>query len=102
MKTDGTRHAGHNAIPRFRVRVLPRHPGSVVEGVPIMLCSIATKLGESELRDIAALEKELGTTMLAFSCHAVDAASLSDVELERIKALEDRLGVALVAVRQAA
>jgi len=40
--------------------------------------------------------------MLAFSCHAVDAAAFSDGQLTRIKSLEDKLGVALVAVRQAA
>jgi hypothetical protein len=67
-----------------------------------MLCSIATKLGEAELGDIASLEKELGTTVLAFACHPLDAADLSAEQLERVRALEGRLGVALVAVRQAA
>ena len=67
-----------------------------------MLCSIATKLGESELGEIASLEKDLGTAVLAFVCHPLDAADLNPEKLERIKALEDQLGVALVAVKQAA
>jgi hypothetical protein len=67
-----------------------------------MLCSIATKLEESDVRAIESLEKDLGTTVLAFSCHALDAADLSPEQVERIRALEERLGVALVAVRRAA
>ena len=67
-----------------------------------MLCSIATKLSESELGEIASLEKDLGTPVLAFACHSLDPAVLSPETLERIKALEGKLGVALVAVRQAA
>jgi hypothetical protein len=67
-----------------------------------MLCSIATKLGEGDLREIASLEEELGATVLAFACHPLDAADLSAEQLERVKALEDGLGVALVAVKPAA
>ena len=67
-----------------------------------MLCSIATRLSESELGEITSLEKDLGTPVLAFACHALDPAELSPETIERIKALESRLGVALVAVRQAA
>lgn len=67
-----------------------------------MLCSIATRLREADLSEIASLEKDLGTTVLAFACHPLDAADLSDEQLERVKALEDKLGVALVAVKQAA
>ncbi len=67
-----------------------------------MLCSIATKLSESELGEIASLENDLGIPVLAFACHSLDPADLSPESLERVKALEDRLGVALVAVRQAA
>lgn len=67
-----------------------------------MLCSIATRLSEADLDEIASLEKDLGTTVLAFACHPLDAADLSDEQLARVKALEDKLGVALVAVKQAA
>ncbi len=63
-----------------------------------MLCSLAGKLGEQELGQIAALEHELGTPVLAFSCHAIDPAPISGEDLAKIKRLEDRLGVSLVAV----
>jgi hypothetical protein len=63
-----------------------------------MLCSLASKLGEQELEEIEALERELEKRLLAFSCHAIDPAALSDEELARIRQLEARLGVSLVAV----
>ena len=66
-----------------------------------MLCSIATKLGEQELGEIEALEKELGMTILAFSCHPVDPAQADEGQLERIRQVEDRLGMSLVAVNAA-
>jgi hypothetical protein len=67
-----------------------------------MLCSIATKLKESDLSEITALENDLGATVLAFACHPLDAAELGAEQLARIKAVEDKLGVALVAVRRVA
>ena len=33
-----------------------------------MLCSLSTKLGSADLEAISALEKELGTPLIAFSC----------------------------------
>jgi hypothetical protein len=62
-----------------------------------MLCSLSN-LGEKELQEIRRLEQELGKTLLSFSCHPVEPATLEDRELSRIKRLEQRLGVALVAV----
>lgn len=35
-----------------------------------MLCSLSTKLGDTELAEIGALEEELGVTMLAFNTEA--------------------------------
>lgn len=67
-----------------------------------MLCSIATKLDESDVHAIESLEKDLGTTVLAFACHRLDAADLSAEQLARVEELEHKLGVALVAVRPAA
>ena len=64
-----------------------------------MLCSLATKLSESDLGDIGSLEKDLGANVLAFTCHPLDAADLSPEKLARVKALEDKLDVALVAVK---
>lgn len=63
-----------------------------------MLCSIATKLGETELGEIKALEQDIGRTVLAFSCHQVGPAPLDESQLEKIRQLEERLGVSLVAV----
>jgi hypothetical protein len=63
-----------------------------------MLCSISTKLGEAELGEIGALEKDLGVTLLAFNCHPLDPAEIDDGQLTKITELEERLGVSLVAV----
>ena len=65
-----------------------------------MLCSLATKLDQGQLAEISSLEGELGTPILAFACHQLDAAPIDAAQIDRIKALEDRLGVALVAVKQ--
>jgi len=70
-----------------------------VEGVSAMLCSLATKLGERELDEVAALERELGVTLLAFSCHDVEPAEADDRQLGRIREVEGRLGISLVAVK---
>ena len=63
-----------------------------------MLCSLATKLGDDQLTQIGTLEKELGVTLLAFSCHPLDPAAIDDGQLARVKALEEKLGISLVAV----
>jgi hypothetical protein len=65
-----------------------------------MLCSLSTKLGSEDLAAINALENELGTPLLAFSCRAdLKPAEVSAVQLAKIQALEGRLGLSLVAVR---
>jgi hypothetical protein len=75
---------------------------TVHQEVSIMLCSFATKLGESDLAEIESLEKDLGAIVIAFSCHPLDAARLTPEQLVRVEELEHRLGIALVAVNQAA
>ncbi|SHJ18829.1 hypothetical protein SAMN02745216_01157 [Desulfatibacillum alkenivorans DSM 16219] len=62
-----------------------------------MLCSLS-KLEEKDLKEIQALESELGKTVLAFSCHKTAPAALDDDKLKKIQALESRLGLSLVAV----
>ncbi|QTA93905.1 hypothetical protein [Desulfonema magnum] len=62
-----------------------------------MLCSFAT-LENDKVDEIKALEKEIGKTMVAFSCHDVKATQLSEDELAKIKKLEDKMGLSLVAV----
>jgi hypothetical protein len=64
-----------------------------------MLCSLSTKLGSEDLKAIMALEKELGTPLLAFSCRTeLKPADVSGEQLAKIKALEGKLGLSLVAV----
>jgi hypothetical protein len=84
-----------------------------------MLCSIAPKLGEDELDEIRALERELGLIIVAFACRSVDPAREeqlrrieaelglglvapparpSEEQLARIRRLEETTGLALVAV----
>ena len=63
-----------------------------------MLCSLSTKLGETEMREIAVLENELSHPLLAFSCHRIGPATVDAQELKRIQELETKLGVSLVAV----
>lgn len=63
-----------------------------------MLCSLSNKLNEDNLKSIQHLEKELGKTLLAFSCHDVKPSKLSDGELSKIQKLENDLSISLVAV----
>ena len=64
-----------------------------------MLCSLATKLDQGQIQEIETLAQDMGTPILAFACHQMDAAPLDADQIDRIKSLEDKLGVALVAVR---
>ena len=64
-----------------------------------MLCSLATKLDQNQIQEIETLAQDMGTPVLAFACHQMDAAPIDAAQIDRIKTLEDKLGVALVAVR---
>jgi hypothetical protein len=64
-----------------------------------MLCSLATKLDQDQIQEIETLAQDMGTPILAFACHQMNAAPIDAAQIDRIKALEDKLGVALVAVR---
>lgn len=63
-----------------------------------MLCSLSTKLGDQELNAIKTLEKEVGHSLLAFSCHALKPAEVNTDQLAKIQTLENKLGISLVAV----
>jgi hypothetical protein len=84
-----------------------------------MFCEITRKLESDELDKITSLEKDLGLTLVAFSCRSLDpareerlqqmmrelgpqlqapTAEPDDAQLDRIRALEAELGLALVAV----
>jgi hypothetical protein len=62
-----------------------------------MLCSLS-KVESLDLDAIQGLEKDLGKTLLAFSCHDLKPAEIKDEELSKINELENKLGVVLVAV----
>ena len=59
-----------------------------------MVCSFST-LDNANLETIKALEKELGQTLLSFSCHDIESAVIDDEELSKISELEKKLGPVL-------
>ncbi len=63
-----------------------------------MICSFSN-LSEKALQEINALEKEINTPVLAFSCHDVPAAILADDALAKVETLEKKLGLSLLAVK---
>jgi hypothetical protein len=65
-----------------------------------MLCSLATKLDQGQIQEIETLAQDMGTPILAFACHQMDAAPLDAAQIDRLVALESKLGVSLVAVKQ--
>ena len=85
-----------------------------------MLCAIARNLEEQKLDEIRDLERDLGLTLVAFTCRSVDPAreerlrkieaelgpvllappaQPDDEQLDRIRETEQRLGLSLVALR---
>jgi len=62
-----------------------------------MLCSIA-KLEEKDIETIKSLEAKVGKTLLAFGCHDIKPAQLSDEQLTVLQGEEKKLGMSLVAV----
>jgi hypothetical protein len=63
-----------------------------------MICSLTNNIDEAKLSAITNLEKDLGKTLLAFSCHALNPSSLSADELQKVQDAEKKLGVSLVVV----
>lgn len=64
-----------------------------------MLCSLSPNLRPEDLKVINALEQELATPLLAFSCYDLKPCELTPAQMARIQELEKRLGMSLVAVR---
>ena len=62
-----------------------------------MLCSLSS-LETTSLDTVKTLEQEIGRTVLAFSCHSLAPAELTDQQLRRLQEVERELGVALVAL----
>ena len=63
-----------------------------------MICSLSN-VKNVDLGKIKAIEKELGVTLLAFSCHDTTFANVDAEVLKKIQAVEKDLGVSLVAVK---
>ncbi|MGM0689791.1 MAG: hypothetical protein ACQESO_09445 [Bacillota bacterium] len=62
-----------------------------------MICSYAT-VDDEKLKALQKLEKDMGRTLLAFSCQEIKPAQLTPEQLERIQALEKDLGFVVVAL----
>ena len=63
-----------------------------------MICSLS-KLDAPKIERIKSAEKDLGKTILAFTCHDIAPAQLSPAELAKIQAVEKEIGLTLVAVK---
>ncbi len=62
-----------------------------------MICSFSN-LEQAQLDTVQKLEKELGKTMLAFSCNDVKPADLKGDELSKLQTAEKENGLVLIAV----
>ena len=63
-----------------------------------MLCNLSN-LNDKDIEQVKKLEKELGITVLAFSCHEAEPAMLDKSVLDKVQAAEKELGLSLVAVK---
>lgn len=64
-----------------------------------MIC-VYPKLEPEKLKEVESLEKQMGKTILAFSCRDIKPSMLKEDELDEIRGLEKQLGVSLVAVEE--
>ncbi len=65
-----------------------------------MLCSLSTGLDEKSINAVKNLEKDLDTTLLAFSCYPLNPAEISQEQLAKIQQVEKELGISLVAIKK--
>lgn len=63
-----------------------------------MLFTISNSVDASAVNTITELEKELGTTLLAFKGVELNPTQLNENQLEKVQKIEKDLGVSLVAV----
>ncbi len=63
-----------------------------------MLCTLAN-LEKEKISEIQSLEKNIGKTLIAFSCKDISLEPVKESELAEIKRLEQKLAVSLVAVK---
>ena len=62
-----------------------------------MICSLSN-LDQPKVTAVQSLEKETGTTLLAFSCKDLKPTMLTAEQLNKIQKLEKELSLSLVAV----
>jgi hypothetical protein len=58
-----------------------------------MICGYSENLNKDDLNVVTGLEKELGKTIMAFSCRDMIPEELSNEQFTKIKDAEKRLGV---------
>ena len=63
-----------------------------------MLYTIANNVNDSTIKTITELEKEIGTTLLAFQDVSLSPTELNESQLEKVQKVEKQLGVSLIAV----
>ena len=63
-----------------------------------MICGLSS-LDSTKLETIRAMEQRIGKTLLAFTCHDIAPAELTEGELDQISEAERKLGLYLVAVK---
>lgn len=63
-----------------------------------MVCSLS-KLDEGKINAIKSAEQKIGKTILAFNCHDIAPAELSNDQIAQLNEVEKKLGVVLVAVK---
>jgi len=64
-----------------------------------MFTNLATNLGDTTLKDIRRLEKEIGYPILAFSFYDLQPAELDDRKLAKIQEYEKNKCICLLAVK---
>jgi hypothetical protein len=57
-----------------------------------------SRLNDDQVRAIQRLEQTLGKRLLAYDCHAIELAALTEAEIKRVNDVQKKLGLLLVAV----
>lgn len=63
-----------------------------------MVCGYSPNISKDHLNTLNDLEKDIGKTVLAFSCKDIKESQLSQDQLAKINDLEKKLEMVLVAV----
>lgn len=63
-----------------------------------MVCGYSSNLNKDDLNTLNNLEKDIGKTVLAFSCKDIEESQLSQDQIAKITDAEKKIGMVLVAV----